>query len=285
MELLIGSIIDGILIGFIYILISLGLTMLYGIMHIINFAHGEIYMLGAMGTYYLTVRFGVPYFFAIPIAAFALIPFGLLIERVIFRPIRGKWLQLLVATVGLSMILQSASWICFGILDKGIPSPFKQKIIHLWVVPISMDRLLAAIVSGIIVILLLILVYRTKVGRAMRAIEEDEAAAKIQGVDPNLVSFINVAIGFVLASIAGGLMATVFVVNPGMGLYPLVIAFCVIIIGGLGSIIGCILGGLLVGLIQSVGGVFLGVEITNGVLFAMLIIVMVIRPAGLVGHA
>jgi branched-chain amino acid transport system permease protein len=284
MDLLIGSIIEGILMGFIYILMSLGLTMLYGIMHIVNFAHGEVYMLGAMGTYFLTVKFKVPYFLSLLIVMAASIPFGLLTDRVIFRPIRGKWLQLLVATLGLSMILQSGAWISFGILDKGVSSPFKS-IVHFWTATITGERLFAAIVGAVLVFLLLLLIYQTKVGRAMRAIEEDEDSAKLQGVSPNVVSAVNVSIGFMLASVAGGLMAPVFVVNPGMGMNPLINAFNVVIIGGLGSIPGCILGGLFVGLVQTVGAVFLGIEITYGLLFALIIVVLIFRPTGLMGHA
>jgi len=284
MDLLIGSIIEGILMSFIYILMSLGLTMLYGIMHIVNFAHGEVYMLGAMGTYFLTVKFKVPYFLSLLIVMAASIPFGLLTDRVIFRPIRGKWLQLLVASLGLSMILQSGAWISFGILDKGVPSPFKS-IVHFWMATISGERLFAAIVGAVLVFLLLLLIYQTKVGRAMRAIEEDEDSAKLQGVSPNVVSAVNVSIGFMLASVAGGLMAPVFVVNPGMGMNPLINAFNVVIIGGLGSIPGCIFGGLFVGLVQTVGAVFLGMEITYGLLFALIIVVLIFRPTGLIGHA
>lgn len=284
MELLIGSIVEGIMLGFIYILMSLGLTMLYGIMHIVNFAHGEVYMLGAMGTYFLTVHYKVPYFLALLIVAVASIPFGLVVDRMIFRPIRGKWLQLLVATVGLSMVLQSAGWISFGILDKGVTHPFKF-MLRFWMATISAERFFAAILGAMLVFSILLLIYRTKLGRAMRAIEEDEDAARLQGVSPNFISAINVSIGFVLASVAGGLMAPVFVVNPGMGFGPLLIAFIVIIIGGLGSIAGCILGGLLVGLIQTVSAVFLGVEITYGLLFALVIIVLIIKPTGLMGHA
>jgi len=119
----------------------------------------------------------------------------------------------------------------------------------------------------------------------MRAIEEDEDAARLQGVSPNTVSAINVSIGFVLAAMAGGLMAPVFVVNPGMGLGVLLMAFNVVIIGGLGSIPGCILGGLFVGLVQTVGAVFIGAQLTYGLLFALLIAVLIVRPTGLMGHA
>jgi branched-chain amino acid transport system permease protein len=188
-----------------------------------------------------------------------------------------------VATLGLSLILQSGSWIGFGILDKGVKSPFTN-VIHFMGATITMERLFAAAVGALLVGLLLLLIYGTKVGRAMRAIEEDEDAARIQGVNPNMIAAINVAIGFVLAAVAGALMAPVFVVNPGIGLYPLIIAFTVIIIGGLGSVPGCILGGLIVGMIQTVGGVFLGFEIINGVLFGILIIVMIIKPTGLMGY-
>ena len=284
MDVFLGSIIEGILVGFIYILISLGLTMLYGIMHIVNFAHGEIYMLGAMGTYFLTVHFKVPYFLSLLIVAGASVPFGFITDRIIFRPIRGKWLQLLVASLGLSMILQSGGWICFGILDKGVPSPLKS-VVKFWVVTISMERLFAAIVGAVLVSLVLLLIYRTKIGRAMRAVEEDEDAAKLQGVSPNAVAATNVCIGFALAAIAGGLMAPVFIVNPGIGHWAIFTAFAVVIIGGLGNIAGCIVGGLFVGLVQTMGSLYLGVEMTYGVLYSLIIAVMIFKPAGLMGRA
>jgi branched-chain amino acid transport system permease protein len=119
----------------------------------------------------------------------------------------------------------------------------------------------------------------------MRAIEEDEDSAKLQGVNPNVVAATNVAIGFVLAALAGGLMAPVFFVNPGIGMNALMHGFNVVIIGGLGSIPGCIVGGLFYGLLQTVGSVFLGAEITYGLLFAFIILLLILRPAGLMGHA
>lgn len=284
MDLLIGTIIEGIMMSFVYILSALGLTMIYGILHIINFAHGEIYMLGAIGTYYLTVYFKVPYFVSLLIVAMVSIPLGMITDKLIFRPLRGKVYQLLVATLGLSMVLQSAGWISFGILDKGVPSVF-EGVVSFWVIRISKERLFAAAVGAILVLILVYFVYRTKTGRAMRAIEEDESAAKLQGINPNVVSSLDVSIGFALASIAGGLMAPVYLVNPGMGTGTILFCFIIVIVGGLGSIIGCILGGLFVGIIQTVGSVYLGIQLTTGLLFSLMIIVLIIRPKGLMGHA
>jgi len=274
----------GLLTGILYILVALGLTLIYGILHIVNFAHGEIYMLGAMAVFYFHVVGGLPLAPTILVIVVLSLLFGLAIERGVFRSLRGQWLQLVVASVGISLVIQSVGWIVFGIQEKTVPT-YVSGIVQFLGVRLPRERLLAAGVAVVLVAGLYLLVYRTKVGLAMRAIEEDEETARMLGVNANRVAALSVALGFVLAAVAGAFVAPIYSLNPGMGLEPILMSFLIIIVGGLGSITGTVLAGLLVGVLQSVGAVLLGAEAAYGLVFAVMIAVLVVRPAGLLGRA
>lgn len=282
LELLWSGILDGVVTGLIYVLVALGMTMLYSILHIVNFAHGEVYMLGALGVFAFNVLLGLNFALALLMVAILAIPLGMIVERVVFRPVRGKWIQMVVATVGLTLIIQGIGWKVFGIVDKSVPS-ILPGVVRILGVSISWERIFAAGVAIVLVAGLYFVVYQTKIGRAMRAMEQDADAARIQGVNTDKISAINVSIGFILATVAGALTAPIFVVNAGIGLNATLIAFMIIIIGGLGSITGCVLGGLLVAILQSVSAIFLGSELSYGIVFALLIVVIIARPSGLLG--
>ena len=274
----------GVLTGILYVLIALGLTLIYGILHIVNFAHGEIYMLGAMGVFYGYVVLKLPFAVTlVAILALSLV-FGLAVERGFFRSLRGQWLQLVVASVGISLIIQSLGWIAFGIQEKNVPS-FFTGVVSFAGVRLPTERLVAAAVGVVLVLLLYLLVYRTKVGLAMRAIEEDEETARMLGIDADRVAALACAVGFALAALAGAFVAPIYSLNPGMGLEAILMSFLIIIVGGLGSISGTVLAGLLVGVLQSVGGVLLGAEAAYGLVFVVMIVVLVVRPRGLLGKA
>ena len=274
----------GLLTGSLYVLVALGLTLIYGILHIVNFAHGEIYMLGAMAVFYVYAVAGVPLLPTFAAVAVLSALAGLAVERGIFRSLRGQWLQLVVASVGISLVIQSVGWIVFGIQEKNVPS-YLPGIVQFLGVRLPRERLLAAAVAVVLVIALYWLVYRTRAGLAMRAIEEDEETARMLGVNANRVAALSVALGFVLAAVAGAVVAPIYSLNPGMGLEPILMSFLIIIVGGLGSITGTVLAGLLVGVIQSVGAVLFGAEAAYALVFVVMIVVLVVRPAGLLGRA
>jgi len=274
----------GLLTGILYVLVALGLTLIYGILHIVNFAHGEIYMLGAMAVFYFHVVGGLPLAPTLLAIVVLSLLFGLAIERGVFRSLRGQWLQLVVASVGISLVIQSVGWIVFGIQEKTVPT-YVPGIVQFLGVRLPRERLLAAGVAIVLVAGLYVLVYRTKVGLAMRAIEEDEETARMLGVNANRVAALSVATGFVLAAVAGAFVAPIYSLNPGMGLEPILMSFLIIIVGGLGSITGTVLAGILVGVLQSVGAVLFGAEAAYGLVFAVMIAVLVVRPAGLLGRA
>jgi branched-chain amino acid transport system permease protein len=283
-ELLLQGLAIGVVTGVLYVLVALGLTLVYGILHIVNFAHGEIYMLGAMGVFYLHVVFTLPLVVTFVLVVVLAVVMGFVIERAFFRQLRGQWLQLVVASVGISLVIQSVAWIAFGIQEKNVPS-FLPGVVQFLGVRLPKERLLAAAVGLVLVAALYLIVYRTRIGLAMRAIEEDEETSRMLGIDTDRVAALAVALGFALAALGGAFVAPIYSLNPGMGLDVLLMSFLIIIVGGLGSITGTVLAGLLVGVLQSLGGVFLGAEAAYGLVFVVMIAVLVVRPAGLLGRA
>lgn len=284
LHLLMYGLAIGLLTGILYVLVALGLTLIYGILHIVNFAHGEIYMLGAMAVFYFNVVFKLSFVPTLVLILVLSLLLGLLVERVFFRSLRGQWLQLVVASVGISLVIQSVGWIVFGIQEKNVPS-FLPGVVEALGVRLPRERLLAAGIGLVLVVGLYWLVYRTKVGLAMRAIEEDEETARMLGVNADRVAALSVALGFLLAALAGAFVAPIYSLNPGMGLETIFMSFLIIIVGGLGSITGTVLAGLLIGVLQSVGAVMFGAEAAYGVVFVVMILVMILRPAGLLGRA
>ena len=283
-DLLIQSTIIGLSIGSIYILMALGLTLMFGMMHIINFAHGAIYMLGAFAIYYIFSQWGAPYFAAFVLAMLLLGTFGYLVERSIYRPIKGGIEPTLVALLALTTFLQAAGYPVFGQLDKHVPPVF-QGTRNILGVMISVERLMIIPMAGALVVGLNLFINKTKMGAAMRAIEQDKEAAALQGVNVHVVNGLAFAIGFALAAASGALMAPIFKLDPMMGEQPLLKAFIIIILGGLGSIPGAILGGLMLGLIDSIVATALGAEPAFLLSFVFIILLLLFKPTGLFGYA
>ncbi len=283
-SLLVQSTVIGLSIGSIYILMALGLTLMFGMMHIINFAHGAVYMLGAFVIYYVFFQWGAPYFMAFVAAMLLLGIFGYLIELSIYRPIKGGIEPTLVALLAVSTFLEAAGYPVFGQLDKHVPAVFEGTRNVLGVM-LSNERLMIIPIAAALVAGLYLFIKKTKIGAAMRAIEQDKEAAALQGVNVNVVNGLAFAIGFALAAASGALIAPIFKLDPMMGDQPLLKAFIIIILGGLGSIPGAILGGLMLGLIDSTVATALGAEPAFLLSFVFIILLLFFRPAGLFGHA
>jgi branched-chain amino acid transport system permease protein len=283
-DLLFQSTVLGLSMGAIYILMALGLTLMFGMMHIINFAHGAIYMLGAFAIYYLFAQAGIPYVLAFLFTLLLLGAFGLIIERVIYRPLGGGIEPTLVALLALTTLLESSGYLVFGVLDKNVPTVFPG-VIHAGGVNLSVERLITIPVVAVMVVALHVFMQMTKTGQAMRAIEQDKEAAALQGVNVDRINALAFGIGFALAAAAGALMAPVFAVNPSMGELPLLKAFIIIILGGLGSVPGAILGGVILGLIDGILATALGFELAFLLSFVLIIVILLVKPQGLLGHA
>jgi len=283
-DLLVQALLNGFGLAMVYVLVALGLTLIFSILEIINFAHGEFYMLGGYVTYYAFAVFGLNYFATLGFAILAVGLAGVVAERLIFRYLRGKTLNAFIVSLGLLWVMQASAQLSFGVLDKPVPSAFSG-IVRAFGLVISVERLVVSLSAIVLIAALYLFLRWSRPGRAMRAVAQDADAAALQGVDIELVSALGFGIGCALAGGAGGLLAPVFAVSPAMGALPVVKAFIIIIIGGMGSLPGAVVGGLLLGSVEGLGSLFMGSAAVNVLGFLVVILVLLVRPRGLFGGA
>jgi branched-chain amino acid transport system permease protein len=283
-NVLVQALLNGFGLAMAYVLVALGLTLIFSILEIINFAHGEFYMLGAFTAYLTFTLAKVPYIVAV-IAAIVVVGLaGAVAERLVFRHLRGKTLNAFIVSLGLLWVMQAGAQIAFGIQDKAVPSAFSG-VLRLGGVFISFERLAVTLCAVVLIVALYAFLEWTKTGRAMRATAQDADGAALQGVNIELVSMLGFALGCALAGASGALLAPIFSVGPWMGALPVVKAFIIIIVGGMGSLPGAVLGGLMLGIVEGVGTLFFSSAAVNMLGFLMVIAVLLLRPRGLLGGA
>jgi branched-chain amino acid transport system permease protein len=269
--------------GWIYVLVALGLTIVFSIMRIVQFAHGEIYMLGAYCTYWIAVVLGLNVFVALLLAALVMGLVGVILEKLLFRRFRGQIEGSIIVAIGLILLMQTIAAIGFGTQDKWIPTTIPG-VLNIWNIKIPWERALSVIAGIILVLVLFLFIRRTKMGQAMIATSQDIEAATLQGIDVNRVSMVSMAIGCALAAIAGGLMGAIFGVQPVMGSYAMEKGIAVIILGGLGSIWGAVIGGLLLGLIDGLIPLGSNTTVASIIGFSIIVLILIVKPQGFLGH-
>lgn len=276
-------VLNSLVLGLTYVLMASGLTLVFGIMRIVNFAHGQMYMLGSYVLYYTCSQLHINYFLSILISATLIGLFGVLIERGLIRPfIKGPVLPILSMVLGVMIFLEGVASLIFGVEDKTIESPFTGKIIHIGSITLSVERVIV-IAAGILIILgLYYFIFRTKEGKAIRAMAQDRRAATLQGINVNRISILVMGIGCALAAAAGSIIAPIFAINPFIGHTPLFKALIVITLGGMGSILGALFGGLILGFIEGFGYTYGGIA-TEMIGFFLLMVILLTRPQGLFG--
>ena len=277
------TLINGIQIGFLYVLMALGLTLIFGIMHLINFAHGQLYMLGGFFLWWLFAIHHVNYVLAILLAVIIVAAIGFIVERFLLRPIRDQELYVMCMTIALGQFFEFGARTVWGPLDKAIP-PIIPGIIKFAGVAITYKRLMAVVVGIALVIGLYLFIQRTKAGLAMRAVEQDPEVATTYGMGINRTYALVFSLGALLAAASGALMGTIMVVNPVMGTAPMLKSFMIIILGGMGSIPGAIAGGLIVGLMDSFFSSLFGIDIAYIFVFVVAFTFIIFRPRGLSGR-
>ena len=281
----IEQLINGLRTGSIYALIAIGYTMVYGIAKMINFAHGDIIMVGAYALYFSISVLGLPVPIALLITVIICGVLGVMIEKVAYKPLRSAPpLAVLITAIGMSFFLQSASLLIFG----STPIPFQSVIpnvnISIGPVVISSITVVTLIVTAIAMILLTLFVNKTKLGSAMRAVSEDKGAAELMGINVNSTISMTFAIGSALAAVAGILYICQYQsMKPTLGALPGIKAFVAAVLGGIGSIPGAMIGGILLGLIESVSKAYISTELADAIVFGVLIVVLLFRPSGLLG--
>ena len=283
-----NSLISGLSLGSVYAIIALGYTMVYGISKMLNFAHGDVIMVGAYVSFLLTNHAGMNAWVSLLIAIATCTVLGICIERLAYRPLRGTGsLAVLITAIGVSYFLQNAALLLWGADPRMFTSLFKGfKTIHasndaLTITPESLFTILANI---IIMIALTLFVSKTKAGKAMRAVSEDNGAAQLMGINVNTTISVTFAIGSALAAIAGLLLCSSYpMLQPTTGSMPGIKAFTAAVFGGIGSIPGAMLGGVLLGVIEILGKAYISTELGDAIVFAVLIIVLLVRPTDLLG--
>ena len=279
--------INGIYIGAIYAVIALGYTMVYGIAKMLNFAHGDVIMVGAYMSYAVTSSMGVGMVPSILIAMVICTVLGIIIEGLAYKPLRGtSSLAVLITAIGVSYFLQNAAQLIWGPAAISFNHLVTAKPLSLFggQVKISAEALVTLAVAVLVMVGLTLFVNKTKTGKAMRAVSEDRDAAQLMGINVNRTISITFAIGSALAAVAGVLLCSkVSSVYPTVGAMPGIRAFTAAVFGGIGSIPGAMLGGMLLGLIETFGSAYISALPSDAIVFFVLILVLLVKPAGLLG--
>ncbi len=279
--------VSGISLGSIYALIALGYTMVYGIAKMLNFAHGDVIMVGAFVIYTVSTTWGLPPVVGVLISIVFCTIFGMLIEKVAYKPLRkASSLAVLITAIGVSYFLQNAALLIFGSSTKSFTSVVSIPALRLFngELVISGETIATIAVSVIIMIALTVFINKTKPGRAMLAVAEDRGAAQLMGINVNATISLTFAIGSGLAAIAGALLCSAYpALSPTTGAMPGIKAFTAAVFGGIGSIPGAMIGGILLGVIENLSKGYISTQLSDAIVFAVLIIVLLVKPTGILG--
>ena len=279
------TLIWGVAIGCVYILLATGLNLIFGVMKLVNFAHGQLLMIGAFITFTFSAYVGLNVYIAILLAMVVVAALGIVVERLTFRRVLGtEKLNEIFISLGLIYIFENVAVLAWGDKSRQIASPLNGLSLNLGSLSISYDRLTAMLITVVILVGVSLLVKKTKIGLAMRATSQKNVTAKLMGIDVSRVYLFTFALGAALACAAGALYGIILPFSYLSGELPTIKAFAIIILGGLGSVPGAVVGGLLYGVAEQTATLFLGGIWADAVAFALLITVLVIRPTGIFGE-
>ncbi len=278
--------INGIVLGSLYVLVALGLTLVYGVLLQINFAHADFVTLGAFSAYFFTHAWGGDYLVSIGVAFVVGAALGWLVNAVIFAPLRrqGNELRPLIATIGASVMLENGALALFGPIPYAFETPYSAQVIRLGRIYFTMQSVLILIVSSSTIAALYAFMRFTFVGKALRAVAQDQETAGLMGINPNRLIMLTFVIGSALAGMGGAMLGPVLVLTPFAGASVIVKAFAIVIIGGFGNIEGTIIAGLLVGLVEAVTTQMLDPGLIDIVVFGLLLATLAVRPTGLIAE-
>jgi branched-chain amino acid transport system permease protein len=281
MELLIQQLLNGLTIGSVYSLVALGLTLVYGILHIPNFAHGALYMMGGYVTLTMMNQAGLPYWLAIIISMIAIGLLGVLMERLVFYPLRdAPPLHDKIAAIGILLFLEAFAQFVWGADYQTMSTPYGN-VINVLGLTLTMQRVLIIVSTIVIMVLLYFFLKKTFIGASIIAMSQNREGANLVGINTNKVAMMTFMISGSLAALAASLASPINLVFPGMGHLVILKAFVIIILGGMGSIPGAIIGGYILGFSESLGATYISNDYKDIIAFVILVIILTVKPTGL----
>jgi branched-chain amino acid transport system permease protein len=283
--ILLQLLINGLVLGVIYALIAMGLALIFGVLEIVNFAHGELYMLGAMAAYFLTMNLGIGFWASVLLVTAGAFCVGILFYEVLLARLAGRdFERSILLTLGLSMVLQNGAVFLLTATPRLETTPYTYRFLMIGDARIPVLRLFALLLALAAFAALYLILHHTRTGKAMRGVAQNRAAALMVGIDPRAAARLAVAIGVGLSGLAGAALAPVYSVHPTMGFAFVFKAFAIIIIGGLGNILGAAVSAVALGVVESVAGGFLPPAFVDAIAFVAMILILLFRPEGLFGR-
>lgn len=285
LAIIIPSVLNGLTTGALYALVALGLTLIYGVLHIINFAHGALLMIGLYAVYFLNVHFGIDPYVALLIVPPAMFALGYALQRgIIGKASHGRDENILLVTLGLSIIIENLSLFFFKSDTRVIDTPYSFEVVEIFGAFLPLPKVVAFAGAFITAALLWALMSKTDLGRAIRALAKERKGAKLVGIDTEHVFAMSFGLGIACLGVAACLLLPSYYVSPQVGHGFVLIAFTIVVLGGMGSFVGALIGGLIIGVVEALGGLFLGESLGQIGIFAIFILVLIFRPTGLLGH-
>jgi branched-chain amino acid transport system permease protein len=282
--ILFPAILNGLTTGAVYALVALGLTLIYGVLHIINFAHGAALMLALYAVYMLKEKLGIDPYLALVAVVPGMFALGYLLQRVVInRASHGKDENILLVTLGLAIVMENAALLAFKSDTRTIETAYTLTTVAIGPAMIALPKLIAFAGALVVSALMLLLMARTDLGRAIRAVSREKHGARLMGIDVNHVYAMSFGIGLACLGAAACFLMPAYYVNPQVGGGFVLVAFTIVVLGGMGSFAGALVGGLLVGVVESLGGLYFGESLGQVGIFAIFIAVLLFRPQGLFG--
>jgi branched-chain amino acid transport system permease protein len=284
LAIVVPSVLNGVTTGAVYALIALGLTLIYGVLHIINFAHGASLMLALYGVYLLKQHLGIDPYMALPVMVAGMFVLGYVLQRVVInRASHGKDENILLVTLGISIVMENLALLAFQSDTRTIDTAYTLSTVQIGPAFIALPKLIAFGGALVVSALLLFMINRTDLGRAIRAVSKEKQGARLMGIDVDHIYAMSFGIGLACLGAAACFLLPAYYVNPQVGNGFVLVAFTIVVFGGMGSFGGALLGGLVIGVVESLGGLFLGESLGQIGIFLIFIGVLLFRPQGLFG--
>ncbi len=283
MGIFLQTIVNGVMLGSIYAMVALGLTLIYGILNIPNFSHGALYMIGAYVAYFTIVSFGAPYWIGLVVSMAILFGTGMLLERIAFRPLYDKpMINSFIVAVGLILIFENGALAIWGPEFRQFAPP-SNAVIKVLGTTITMQRIVVIVAAVLLIAAVHLFIKKTRIGTAIEATSQNRDGALLMGINVRRMGGITFGLGTALAAVAAALVAPILLIYPMMGAPVIGMAFVIIIIGGMGSFFGAVLGGYLIGILETLVSSYVTTYFTEAIIFGLLVVVLAIKPTGLFG--